>query len=475
MDAQHINNSDMTFQDRWRCLQSVDDLVERLVQTLEAKDELDNTYIVYTGDHGQHLGEWGMGFDKRNLYETDIRVPLLVRGPGVAAGQNLTGMASHVDLAVTFIDMFGAKKPPLMDGTSWLPLISGKEEQRREVEKAWRHDLLIEYGGPSVPAAAARDLRGARAFAAASAAEEKAVFRGGGGGGTAGTCGVPVAGHDIHVNCSGITRCGGEHGNCPCDASNNTYKCVRTINATENSIYCEFDDSVSFVEYYDVGADPYELHNIATSSEAATEPVTAKMAALSRRLRNYMHCWGDDCFDPSGDPPPIPQPPPPPPGPPPKGAHVYKKGGMCLGCQGFGCADLYQHVPLTMQPCPAAGTTAQQVWLETVSPGPKREPNLQSSFLGGGCINLENGAQGCTITPHTKSKVHIYECDSKQDEGHVGDHFVWNTTHSALQATFCGPELAGGPMCISADGSAGQVYVGPCGAAGASGWTRETT
>lgn len=35
---------------------------------------------MYSADHGQHLGQWGMGFDKRNLYETDIRVPLLVRG-----------------------------------------------------------------------------------------------------------------------------------------------------------------------------------------------------------------------------------------------------------------------------------------------------------------------------------------------------------------------------------------------------------
>jgi hypothetical protein len=47
MDKQHVNNSDMTYQDRWRCLQSVDDLVEKLHETLEAKQQWNNTYFIY--------------------------------------------------------------------------------------------------------------------------------------------------------------------------------------------------------------------------------------------------------------------------------------------------------------------------------------------------------------------------------------------------------------------------------------------
>lgn len=62
-------------------------------------------------DHGQHLGQFGMGFDKRQLYETDIRVPLLVRGPGVVANATSDAIASHVDLAPTFLDMMGAPTP----------------------------------------------------------------------------------------------------------------------------------------------------------------------------------------------------------------------------------------------------------------------------------------------------------------------------------------------------------------------------
>lgn len=46
----------------------------------------------------------------------------------------------------------------------------------------------------------------------------------------------------VGYSCNGITLCGGEHGTCPCDAKNNTYKCLRTINETENSIYCVFND-----------------------------------------------------------------------------------------------------------------------------------------------------------------------------------------------------------------------------------------
>ena len=59
------------------------------------------------------------------LYETDIRVPLLVRGPGVRPGFTVTGLVSHVDLAVTFIAMGGGSRPEQMDGTSWLPLVHG--------------------------------------------------------------------------------------------------------------------------------------------------------------------------------------------------------------------------------------------------------------------------------------------------------------------------------------------------------------
>lgn len=472
MDPQHVNNSDMTFQDRWRCLQSVDDMVEAVISTLQSVGQLDNTFFAYTGDHGQHLGEFGMGFDKRQLYETDIRVPLLVRGPGIPPGQTVAQLASHVDLAVTFLDMMGGDRPEQMDGTSWLPVVQGTAAQRAEVAKRWRHDLLIEYGGPSVPSS--RSLAGARAAGHAAAQHEALVFRRGLAGGapaaSSGDCGMAVAGHDVHTDCSGIGMCGGEHGRCPCDASNNTYKCVRTLNDTENSIYCEFDDSEDFVEYYDINADPYELHNIASAPEAATAAVRSKMAALRARLRSFMRCWGADCFDPPPNPPLPPAPPPPPPSPVPAGSRVYRRGDRCLACQRGSCSSS-NSVPLVMQGCASPGFVDIQAW-RPVEEGHSGDtvPNMQSAVAGGMCINLNDGSRACGETE--RSFFHMYGCDTAKKHEHTGDHLFWNDTLGALQMS---PGVCPGtePMCVVANDTA--VRLGACTEDGATGWKQIVT
>ncbi|XP_039224890.1 N-acetylglucosamine-6-sulfatase-like isoform X2 [Crotalus tigris] len=78
---------DDAFRKRWRTLLSVDDLIEKLVKKLQFQRELDNTYIFYTSDNGFHTGQFSLPIDKRQLYEFDIKVPLLVRGPGIKPNQ----------------------------------------------------------------------------------------------------------------------------------------------------------------------------------------------------------------------------------------------------------------------------------------------------------------------------------------------------------------------------------------------------
>ena len=56
--------------------------------------------------------------DKRQLYEEDVRVPLLVRGPGISGGQVLHEPAAHIDLAPTILDMMGLPVAEQMDGRS---------------------------------------------------------------------------------------------------------------------------------------------------------------------------------------------------------------------------------------------------------------------------------------------------------------------------------------------------------------------
>lgn len=110
------------FLDRIRSLQSVDDGVAEIVAALRATDELDNTYIVFTSDNGYQLGEHRYS-GKTLPYEESLRVPLLVRGPGVKQSRpDVT--ATTVDLAPTIIDAAGARAGRVQDGRSLLPLLT---------------------------------------------------------------------------------------------------------------------------------------------------------------------------------------------------------------------------------------------------------------------------------------------------------------------------------------------------------------
>ena len=111
---------------RLRSLQSVDDLVDSLVTTLRTTGQLERTYIVYASDNGFHLGEHRLLQGKNTAYETDIRVPMVVRGPGVPAGKRESAMVLNNDLAPTFAAMAGAHLPAFVEGRSFLPLLTAK-------------------------------------------------------------------------------------------------------------------------------------------------------------------------------------------------------------------------------------------------------------------------------------------------------------------------------------------------------------
>ncbi|XP_023222239.1 N-acetylglucosamine-6-sulfatase-like isoform X1 [Centruroides sculpturatus] len=208
-----IKYIDNIFKERWRTLLTVDDMVEKLINVLKEMNILNNTYIIFSSDNGFHLGQFSLPEDKRQLYEFDIRVPLIVRGPGIKSKLELMEPVLNIDFAPTFMDLAGIKIPNDMDGTSFANLLYKKP-------KSWRNQFFVEHKGES-----AKEINGCPQY----------------------------------LN-SGVSTC---EVDCICEDSwNNTYSCLRILSLQENAICCIFKDNKDFIESYNLTADPYQLKNL---------------------------------------------------------------------------------------------------------------------------------------------------------------------------------------------------------------------
>lgn len=111
----------------------VDDLVGRLLATLERYGLASNTVVLFTADHGEMLGERGLWY-KMHFFEWTLRVPLIVAGPGVAA-RRVADPVSLLDVLPTFLDLGGGlpDKALLGDGASLAPYLRGASPGPRPV------------------------------------------------------------------------------------------------------------------------------------------------------------------------------------------------------------------------------------------------------------------------------------------------------------------------------------------------------
>jgi N-acetylglucosamine-6-sulfatase len=139
LTPEEVGNLGQRYRQRLRSLQSVDEMVGRLVGVLGQTGELSNTYIVFTSDNGLHLGEHRINKKKWTAYEEAIQVPLLVRGPGVPRGVSRSQMALNNDLAPTFASWAGLTPPSFVDGRLLGPLLSASPPS------SWRSALLVEH------------------------------------------------------------------------------------------------------------------------------------------------------------------------------------------------------------------------------------------------------------------------------------------------------------------------------------------
>jgi N-acetylglucosamine-6-sulfatase len=120
---------------------AVDEAIRGLVQWLEARDELDDTVLVFMTDNGFAFGahRWGQ---KLCVYEECVRTPLLVRYPGVGEDRVDNSLVSNVDIAPTFAELAGATPGNDVDGRSLIPLLDGSAG-------TWRTSLLLEQQDPT--------------------------------------------------------------------------------------------------------------------------------------------------------------------------------------------------------------------------------------------------------------------------------------------------------------------------------------
>jgi len=227
------------FRMRWASLLAVDDVVGALVDRLTTMGVVDDTYFVYASDHGYKQGQWGIGTSKQHPYELDVRIPVIVRGPGIAAGATLSPISTNVDVLPTLLDLAGVAGAGGVDGRSWAGWLRGGSAD------GWRDRLLVEYESVGTY------------FNDHSPAWED-------GNSTTASCGGPMPRGPEGAN---TTTCVEGEGVCyfvDSEASN-SWRSLRILNESEDTTYVEYDStwswnesSVEFYELYDLRVDPYQ-------------------------------------------------------------------------------------------------------------------------------------------------------------------------------------------------------------------------
>ncbi|MEM9813897.1 MAG: alkaline phosphatase family protein [Pseudomonadota bacterium] len=123
-------------------IKQLDDEMGRLFDALEAAGRFEDTMIVFTSDHGDNMGDHWLG-EKDLFYDCSARVPLIVYDPrrdaDATRGSATSELVEAIDLAPTFLDVFGAApKPHILEGRDLAPLLHGHSGP-------WRHVAFSEY------------------------------------------------------------------------------------------------------------------------------------------------------------------------------------------------------------------------------------------------------------------------------------------------------------------------------------------
>jgi arylsulfatase A-like enzyme len=116
----------------YACSENIDIQLGKVLDKLKAMGELDNTYIIYTSDHGMSIGRHGL-MGKQNLYEHTWRVPFIIKGPGIESGKRVKGNIYLLDVLPTLCELAGIDTPNTVQGKSFNPVLKGEKEVVRDV------------------------------------------------------------------------------------------------------------------------------------------------------------------------------------------------------------------------------------------------------------------------------------------------------------------------------------------------------
>jgi arylsulfatase A-like enzyme len=139
-----IEKLDRQFRRRAQSVRAVDEMIGAIEHQLALTGQLQNTYILFSSDNGLHMGEHRLLAGKLTAFDSDIRVPLIVTGPGVPHARTVSAMTENIDLSPTFDQLAGALIPASVDGRSLVSLLHGSRTRK------WRKQILVEHRGPDI-------------------------------------------------------------------------------------------------------------------------------------------------------------------------------------------------------------------------------------------------------------------------------------------------------------------------------------
>jgi N-acetylglucosamine-6-sulfatase len=135
-----VNAIQENYQQRLESLLAVDEGVASIVGTLQQTGELERTLVLVTADNGFFHGEHRIPAGKVLVYEPSVRVPLIVRGPGVPRNRRVGNLVANVDVAPTILDAADALPNRPLDGRSLFPLM-------QDPSLEWGRDILLTTAG----------------------------------------------------------------------------------------------------------------------------------------------------------------------------------------------------------------------------------------------------------------------------------------------------------------------------------------